>query len=95
MRHRTPHWGKLIADSFKLGLDANRVIALRLAKLAQGGRAAGDESRAMVEEKLKAAFDAQIAAATSVATGNAHLAPKRALSVYKKRVRRNLQRLGK
>jgi hypothetical protein len=95
MRRKKPNWSKLLTDSMLLGFDANRVIALRLAKLARGDAAAKAESKTMVEEKVKAAIDANIAAATSVLTGNAHLAPKRALSVYERRVRRNLKRLSK
>lgn len=95
MRRKKPNWGKLLADSMQLGFNANRVIALRLAKLARGDAAAMAESKSMVEEKVKAAIDANIAAATSVLTGKAHQAPKRAMSVYKRRVRQNLKRLGK
>jgi len=95
MRRKKPNWSKLFSDSMLLGFNANRVVALRLAKLARGDAAAKAESKTMVEEKIKAAMDANLAAAHSVLTGNAHLAPKRALSVYKKRVRQNLSRLSK
>jgi hypothetical protein len=78
-----------------LGLDANLVISLRLAKLAWGGPAAQAEGRLMVEEKLQAAQDANVSAVTAILAGKAHLAPKRALSVYQRRVRRNLSRLSK
>ena len=53
MSKKSPDWARLFADSMMLGLNANLVIGLRLAKLARGGSAAGEESRLMVEEKLK------------------------------------------
>ena len=49
----------------------------------------------MVEEKLLAVQDASVSAATAILAGKAHLAPKRAMSVYQRRVRRNLARLSK
>jgi len=95
MRHKRPNWTKLFTDSVMLGLNANRVIGLRLAKLSRGDAAAHAESRLMVDEKIKAAMDANLVAAHSILTGQPHLAPKRALSVYQKRVRKNLSRLKK
>jgi xanthine dehydrogenase iron-sulfur cluster and FAD-binding subunit A len=88
-------WPGLLADSMTLGLNANLVIALRLAKIAWGGPAAKAESLRMVEEKIQAAQEANISAAQAVLTGKAHLAPKRAMSVYQRRVRKNLERLSK
>ncbi|MFY9658447.1 MAG: hypothetical protein WAK01_18005 [Methylocystis sp.] len=95
MSKKSPDWPRLFADSMTLGLNANLVIALRLSKLAWGGPDAEAESRLMVEEKLKAAQDANVSAATAILTGKAHLAPKRALSVYQSSVRKNLSRLSK
>jgi xanthine dehydrogenase iron-sulfur cluster and FAD-binding subunit A len=88
-------WPRLLADSMTLGLNANLVITLRLAKIAWGGPAAKTESLRMVEEKIQAAREANISAAQAVLTGKAHLAPKRAMSVYQRRVRKNLERLSK
>jgi hypothetical protein len=41
-----------------LGLESNRVIGLRLMKLAGGARAAQDEARLMLSEKVNASFEA-------------------------------------
>jgi hypothetical protein len=49
----------------------------------------------MVDEKVRAAMEANMEAARSVMTGHAHLAPTRALSIYQKRVQKNLSRLSK
>ncbi|HEY8071062.1 MAG TPA: hypothetical protein VIE47_03725 [Methylocystis sp.] len=35
-----PNWTRLLTGSVKLGVSANHVIALRMAKLAPGGAAA-------------------------------------------------------
>jgi len=94
-RRLRPNWPRLLADSMTLGLNANLVIAMRLAKIAWGGPAAEAESRRMVEEKIQAARDANISAAQAILSGQAHLAPKRALSVYQRGVRKNLRRLSK
>ncbi|MGA8170515.1 MAG: hypothetical protein WB816_06750 [Methylocystis sp.] len=95
MFRKTPNWTKLLADSVKLGMSANHVIALRMSKIARGDAAARAESKLMVDEKIKAAVDANLEAARSIMTGQAHLAPTRALSIYQKRVRKNLSRLSK
>jgi hypothetical protein len=41
-----------------VGLESNRVIALRLAKIARGGTAAFDEAQLMITEKIRAAHEA-------------------------------------
>jgi hypothetical protein len=55
---------KLSSDLMLAQFEAQRVIGLRLAKLAQGGAAAEIESRRMVTEKMAAAAEAAIALAT-------------------------------
>ncbi len=95
MRSKMPNWTRLLTDSVKLGVSANHVVALRMAKLAHGDAAARAESKLMLDEKVKAAVDANLEAARSIMAGQAHLAPARALSVYQKRVHKNLSRLSK
>jgi hypothetical protein len=90
-----PNWARLLTDSVKLGVSANHVIALRMAKLAHGDAAARAESKLMFDEKVKAAVDANLEAARAIMTGQAHLAPTRALNIYQKRVHKNLSRLSK
>ena len=95
MRRKKPVWSKLAADAVKLGMTANAVIAFRLARLALGGPRAKSESKRMVSEKIKAATAANLSAARSVLTGQAHLAPGRTIALYQKRVSKNLRRLSK
>jgi hypothetical protein len=86
---------KLFSDALKMSFAAHQVIGLRLLKIAIGGAHGRRESRLMVDEKIRAATDAGMEAAKSVAAGQPHLAADRALSVYAKRVNRNLKRLTK
>jgi hypothetical protein len=71
-----------------LGLEANRVIGLRLTKLMLGGRAARREARLMVAEKLDAAFKANARMATGAS-------PDEIIRMYRRRVAANYKRLGK
>ncbi len=95
MHRKKTNWMKLVADSFSLGVRANQVIALRMATFARGGAKAQAESKMMLDEKVKAAIDANMAAAHSIMIGQPHLAPGRAMTVYRKRVHKNLSRLSK
>jgi hypothetical protein len=75
--------------------EACTVVGLRLMKLALGGAAANAEIQRMIGEKSAAFAAAQIAVATSLVAGKAHLAPARAVAVYRRRVRANRRRLSR
>jgi hypothetical protein len=84
-------------QAVRLAWDAQGVVALRFMQIAReslGGRQS--EMHRMFTEKIAAALsEAQAAGATAAAVhGNNHRAVKKALGVYKKRIRRNQQRLG-
>ncbi len=49
----------------------------------------------MVDEKLQAAFEANVEAAKYIVSGKAHLVPERVLTLYRKRVAANLKRLSR
>jgi hypothetical protein len=57
-------WWKLSSDLAFAGMEAQRVVALRLAKIAKGGPAAERESRRMVAEKIGASAEAAVALAS-------------------------------
>jgi hypothetical protein len=95
MRRSKTNWTKLAGDAFKLGVTANMVIAMRVAKIALGGAKAKTESKLMVAEKVKAAADAGMAAAVDVMTGRTHKTPASTIALYQKRVSSNLRRLSK
>ncbi len=51
-------WLRLTADATFLGLESQRVVSLRLARLAAGGPAVEIEAQRMVLEKVNAAMEA-------------------------------------
>jgi hypothetical protein len=89
-------WFALSSETARLGFEAQRVIAIRMMRLAGGGAKAKAESRRMVSEKIAAFAEAQAAAAAVMAEGgDHHRAAKKVLGIYKKRVRSNTRRLTK
>jgi hypothetical protein len=80
------HWLGLGFATAQLQFEAQRVIALRMAKLAAGGAAAQAEAMRMVNEKSAAAAEA----ALIVAAGGS---PKKVIRRYRTRVRANARRL--
>ncbi len=89
-------WFALSSETARLGFEAQRVIAMRMMRLAGGGAKAKAESRRMVSEKIAAFAEAQAAAAAVMAEGgDHHRAAKKVLGIYKKRVRSNTRRLTK
>jgi hypothetical protein len=99
MPHRLPLWNPWLALSAQaalMGWEAQRVIALRLMRIAAGGARGHAETRRMVTEKFAAAVEAQAAAAaTTIMGGAGHRAGKKALGVYRKRVHANRRRLSR
>jgi hypothetical protein len=87
-------WWKLWIDVLDLGLEARRVIALRLARIAAGGAAAEAECARMVSEKFAAAAAARRAAAAALAKGQwIDTAAMLALVPVRRTVRANHRRL--
>jgi hypothetical protein len=81
-------WLRLGFDTVRLGLEAQTVVALRLAKLSLGGAAAQVEAQRMVTEKLEAAAEA----AMTLATGGT---AERVVRDYRRKVRANARRLSR
>jgi hypothetical protein len=87
---------KLWNDIWDLGIDAQRVIAMRLARISGGGAAADVECRRMVSEKFAAAAASQAAAAVALAGGKGiETAATLALAPVKRAVRANRRRLSR
>jgi hypothetical protein len=81
-------------DAMRFGFEVQRVIALRLIKIAAGGAESNAEVTRMVTEKVKALAEAQTAGAVALAQGNCvKAASKRAMAPIKRRVRANHRRL--
>jgi len=81
-------WFRLSTDIALLGLEAQRVIGLRMMRLAAGGAAAEAEAMRMVLEKAAAFVEAT---ATIAAGGSSHKVVRR----YRSHVRANARRLGR
>jgi hypothetical protein len=81
-------------EAFELGIEAQHVIALRMAKFAMGADPHGDEALRMVTEKARAAMEAQLGVVQAMAVGDVAGASGRALAVYRREVRANRRRLS-
>jgi hypothetical protein len=88
-------WVTLSLRVFQLGIEAQSVIALRMLRLASGDVRGQDELNRMVVEKMAAIAEAQMAAATAIMNGHKdHVVARKALTVFRKRVRDNKRRLS-
>jgi hypothetical protein len=81
-------WFGLTRDAVLLGFETQRVIGLRLAKIAAGGPAAQVEAKRMVMEKTAALAEA----ATTLATGGS---PRTVVRRYRTHVKANERRLSR
>jgi hypothetical protein len=78
------------------GYEAQRVMTLRMMRLAGGGPLAAVEARRMVAEKMAAMADAQMAFGLAIANGSTmmHCATTDAFVPFRRRVRANSRRLS-
>ena len=74
--------------AFALAFESNRVVALRLAKLAAGGSPARAEANRMVSEKISEAWGAGV----TLMTGGSSA---KVIAQYRKRVAANSMRLSR
>ena len=87
-------WLTLTLNMWRLGIEAQGVIALRLMRLASGGAVARREAARMVSEKGLAAAQAGLIAGAVAATGGTPAAiGRKVVGGYRKRVRANRRRL--
>jgi hypothetical protein len=87
-------WYSLSTQMARLAWDAQGVVALRFMQIArENARGRQSETHRMVTEKIAALAEAQAAVAAAAVHGRSHRVVKKALGVYKKRVRHNKQRL--
>jgi hypothetical protein len=90
LRRRSLGWPAAIG----LAAEAQWVIALRTMLIAAGGAAAATEANRMIAEKLVAAAQAQVAAASALATGRGlDGAARAAAKPYRRAVGANRRRL--
>jgi hypothetical protein len=82
-------------ETARFAADTQRVVALRMMRLAGGGPLAATEATRMVAEKMAAFTEAQAAVAATMMTGGTFKAASRkAYAPYRRAVRANRRRLG-
>ena len=82
------NWMRLTRDAVLLGLETQRVMALRLMKLSRGGRTAEAEAMRMVTEQTSALAEAGMTLARGGSAGTV-------IRRYRTHVRANKRRLLK
>lgn len=98
MMMRTSLWGDWFdagMDAWSLGAEASTVMALRTARIATGGSGALVETGLMVAEKVQAGFELQLAAMTGRLGTAPAGATRKAIGLYRRKVRANRRRLTK
>jgi hypothetical protein len=86
-------WFTLARDAARLTIDAQSVVALRLARFASGD---WREAQRMTTEKVAALAQVQVATAVGLMSGKrAPAVAKKAIGIYGKRVRGNRRRLSR
>ncbi len=89
-------WFTLARDAARLAIDAQAVVALRLARFARSAEFDWLEANRMVSEKAQALAHVQVATALSLMSGKRGPAiAKKAIGIYGKRVRQNRRRLAR
>lgn len=86
-------WSNAALDTLSLSLEASTVIALRLAKVTMGGKAARDEISLMLSEKLQSAGELQAEALTGQLGGSPLTSTQHILRHYQEKVSANRIRL--
>lgn len=89
-------WFTIARDTARMALDAQNVVALRMARFAQAKNFDWAEAHRMTAEKVHALAEAQLAAALSMLTGGkAPAIAHKTVRIYGKRVRANQRRLSR
>ncbi len=88
-------WFTLTREAARFGAEAQKVIELRLIRLAAGGLDAPVEAHRMVAEQQWALVGAALVAAAILASGNAgYVTARKVAQGYRKQVRANSRRLS-
>ena len=88
-------WISIVRDAMRLGIEAQSVVALRMARFARGGGFDWAEAQRMVSEKAETLARVQVATAMSMLSGQQPpVLARQAIGIYGKRVRHNRRRLS-
>lgn len=89
-------WVDLSFQSMRLGWEAQNVVALRLMRFALNPSESRSEADRMVREKFATMVEAHAAATAAAVMGaKPDRVAKKAIAVYRKRVRSNRRRLAR
>ena len=88
-------WLSIGLDSWVLGCEATSVVALRAARLAGGGPAAGAEAWLMMTEKWQAAAELQSRLIAGGGGTSPQVVARRSLTHYQRKVTANRTRLAR
>ncbi len=89
-------WFTIARDAARMALDAQNVVAMRLAHFARGTGFDWLEAQRMTAEKIEALAQVQLATAFSLMSGKRGPAiAKKAIGIYGKRVRANRRGLSR
>lgn len=88
-------FASMAMQSTMLAIEAQQVIALRLARLALGGAAAQREVPLMVSEKLAALAQSGTLMAVGAVNGKKDLNAGKVVKMYRGKVRANRRRLSR
>jgi hypothetical protein len=81
-------------EAASFSMDVQRVMSLRIMRLASGGPLAATEAQQMISEKVSAFGEAHVAIVTALATGSGfYAATAEAYAPYRRCVRANCLRL--
>ena len=86
-------WFRAGIDAWSLGAESSVVAALRLTRIAAGGRGAAAESRLMVSEKVAAVVELQTRAMTGQLGTTPLAGTQKTLDLYRGKVAANRRRL--
>jgi|HubBroStandDraft_4_1064222.scaffolds.fasta_scaffold1393156_1 hypothetical protein len=92
---RNRQWFRRGLNAWSLGMEASSVIALRMMKIASGGKSGGAEAERMISEKIKAGLDLQKMAMADALGLAGHGAAAKILGYYRRKMRANRRRLIK
>jgi hypothetical protein len=97
MRRKSAPWmsQKLMWQGAKMALDAQFVIAMRVAQMGNNDAASRREAALMVNEKVAAFAKSQIIAMKAAQTGQSGEAVHRIMGLYGRKVAANRRRLSK
>ena len=89
-------WFTIARDVARLAIEAQSVVALRMARFASSAEFDWREAQRMTTEKVAALAQVQVATAASLMSGKrAPAVAKKAIGIYAKRVRGNRRRLSR